>query len=443
MEYAIIGAGPMGLACARKLQKYNIDYIGFELHSSVGGLWDINNPHSTMYETAHLISSKGMTEFSEFPMPAETAVYPRHDALCQYFQDYAEHFELNRHYEFSTRVIALEPEGEQWRVTTEKNGQRQSRCFDGVLIANGTLHNPSRLKLPGKFDGELFHACDYRSPELFKDKRVLVVGAGNSACDIAVDAVHHARSVDLSTRRGYYFLPKFIMGKPSDTLGGKIKLPRRIKQMVDGFLIRMIMGKPSQYGLPDPDYRMYESHPVINSLILHHLGHGDITPRQDIKTVNGKTITFNNGEQQDFDLILAATGYKLHFPFIDQKYLNWQGAAPALYLNAMHPEYDNLFVMGMVEATGLGWEGRAEQAEMIALYICQLAASKKSAKALQAKKKVEAGQRADGGFNYLPLDRMAYYVDKETYRSAVNDHIKKLQADLDRQPEIMTTAGAA
>src|SRR5690606_37911277 len=117
-------------------------------------------------------------------------------------------------------------------------------------------------------------------------------------------------------------------------------------------------------------YRMYESHPVINSLVLHHLGHGDIRPRRDISAVDGHSVTFTDGEQADYDLILTATGYKLHYPFIDRQHLNWQqGDAPRLYLNVFHPDYDNLFVMGMIEATGLGWEGRNEQAEMVALYI--------------------------------------------------------------------------
>lgn len=132
------------------------------------------------------------------------------------------------------------------------------------------------------------HSCDYRDAAVFDGKRVLIVGCGNSACDIAVDAVHRAASVDLSVRRGYYFLPKFIGGKPTDSIGGKLKLPRGLKQRLDARLIRLIVGKPSDYGLPEPSYRMYESHPVINSLVLHHLGHGDITPTA---TLSGWWVT--------------------------------------------------------------------------------------------------------------------------------------------------------
>ncbi|MED5390032.1 MAG: NAD(P)-binding domain-containing protein [Pseudomonadota bacterium] len=426
--YAVIGAGPMGLATARNLDKYDIPFVGFDLNTDVGGLWDIDNPHSTMYQSAHLISSRGMTEFREFPMPDGVATYPHHSEMKRYFQSYARHFDLYRHYEFATRVVRVEREGEGWQVTTECEGETRRRDFEGVLIANGTLHTPNLLSLPGKFEGELMHSCEYREPSVFDGKRVLIVGCGNSACDIAVDAVHRATQVDLSVRRGYYFLPKFIGGRPTDSIGGKITLPRALKQRLDAMLVRLIVGKPSDYGLPDPAYKMYESHPVINSLVLHHLGHGDITPHGDIVGVVGKTVTFADGQSRVYDLILMATGYKLDYPFIDPSELNWHNSdAPQLYLNVFHPQYRNLFMMGMVEAAGLGWEGRNEQAEMVALYIKARQNRHPQARKLERKASAEAGQTLDGGFDYLKLERMAYYVHKDSYRKAVNAHITDLK----------------
>lgn len=434
--YAVIGAGPMGLAAARNLNRLGIAFTGFEQHSDVGGLWDIDNPHSTMYETAHLISSKTTTEFAEFPMPASVAAYPRHTEMRSYFRDYARHFDLYRHYEFSTRVLAVEPDGGGWRVTTEAGGERRTRRFDGVLIANGTLHHPNMPALPGDFAGTLMHASAYRSPSQFAGKRVLVVGCGNSGADIAVDAVHHARSVDISVRRGYYFIPKFIFGRPTDTLGGKVKLPRRVKQVLDAALVRAVMGKPSQYGLPDPDYRMYESHPVMNSLILHHIGQGDIRPRGDIARLDGDGVAFADGSRGEYDVILLATGYKLDYPFIDRAELNWpaDAGAPQLYLNVFHPRHDTLFMMGMVEAAGLGWEGRNEQAELVALFIRGLAEGVPAAARLKEMKAALAGQREDGGYSYLRLERMAYYVHKDTYRSAVAGHAGALRKEIAATP---------
>lgn len=430
--YAIIGAGPMGLCTARQLKKQGIGFVGFELHSDVGGLWDIDNPHSTMYQSAHLISSKGTTEFSEFPMRAEVAPYPHHSEMRRYFRDYARQFRLYDHYQFDTRVVQLQRLDQGWKLISERNGEQREWRFDGVLIANGTLHTPNLPQLPGDFAGELLHASAYKSPDLFADKRVLVVGCGNSACDIAVDAVHRAASVDLSVRRGYHFLPKFILGRPTDTFGAAIKLPRRLKQWVDGLLVRVLVGKPSQYGLPDPDYLLYESHPVMNSLVLHHIGHGDIRPRGDVTAVNGQRVTFANGEQAGYDLILMATGYKLDYPFIARSELNWpeDAGAPRLYLNVFHPEHDDLFMLGMVEASGLGWQGRDEQAELVALYIRQLQAGSPAALALRQTIREQAGQRLDGGYQYLELERMAYYVHKDSYRKRIASHTTALRREL-------------
>jgi cation diffusion facilitator CzcD-associated flavoprotein CzcO len=276
------------------------------------------------------------------------------------------------------------------------------------------------------------HAAEYKAPAVLAGQRVLIVGCGNSGADIAVDAVHQARSVDLSVRRGYYFLPKFIMGRPTDTLGGAIRLPRALKQRLDALLVRVVMGRPSDYGLPDPDYRMYESHPVINSLVLHHLGQGDITPRPEIAAISGHTVTFRDGRQGEYDLILLATGYQLHFPFIDRSHLNWApgSSAPSLYLNAFHPTDDTLVVMGMLEAAGLGWEGRNQQAALVALYLRQLAAGAASARAFQARKRHGTDPSVRGGYRYLAVDRMGYYVHKASYQRIVSRHITSLRRDL-------------
>lgn len=422
-QIALIGAGPSGLAGARNLQKLGIPFQGFEAWTDVGGLWNIENPRSTVYESAHLISSKRMTEFSEFPMADSVADYPSHRELLAYFRAFANHFDLKRHFHFGVRVLQVEPLSEAadslWRVTwRDAAGDTQSADFKGVVIANGTLAEPNMPTFEGQFDGELKHTSAYKSAEQFKGKRVLIVGAGNSGCDIAVDAVHHAHSVDISVRRGYYFVPKYVFGKPADSLGGKVTLPPWLKQKVDGTILKWFTGDPVRFGFPKPAYKMYESHPVVNSLILYHIGHGDVGVRADIARLDGHTVHFKDGSARDYDLILAATGYKLHYPFLDRAHLNWQGMAPSLYLNIFAPRHDRLAVLGMVEASGLGWQGRYEQAELVARYLKALDSGSPKAAALKAAK---AGPPPDlsGGYKYLQLERMAYYVNKDAYRQAV------------------------
>lgn len=425
--YLVIGAGPMGLCTVRRLAEQNLPVLGIEIHADVGGLWDINNPTSTMYESAHLISSKKMTEFAGFPMGDDVATYPRHDEMAKYLRDYAREYGLYDLYRFNTRVDKVEPDRDGWQVTVTSNGLTEVIDCAGVLLANGTLHEPRHGDFKGHFDGDIIHSSEYRSADVFAGKRVLIIGCGNSACDIAVDAVHRARSVDMVVRRGYYFLPKFVAGVPTDTLGGKIRLPNRLKQMVDGTLVRLISGKPSSFGLPDPDYKMYESHPVVNSLFLHHIGHGDIKVRPAIERLTSTGAEFHDGKKADYDLILEATGYELHYPFIDEKYLNWRGDAPALYLNVFTPHFDNLFVMGMVEASGLGWQGRDDQAQLVAKFIRAREDGSPAADKLMQKVRNEAGQRVDGGLNYLKLARMAYYVHKADYLAAMASERKALE----------------
>lgn len=427
--YALIGAGPMGLAMAKVLMEQGLEFQGFELHSDVGGLWDIEAPRSTMYETAHLISSKTMTEFTDFPMRDEVAEYPSHREMRRYFHDFAMHFDLYRHFLFNCEVLSAKPlggDGDGWELTWRNgDGQKHSGVFAGVLIANGTLSEPNLPAFKGTFDGEMIHSAQYRDPRQFADKRVLIVGAGNSGCDIAVDAIHHGTSCDMSLRRGYYFVPKYVFGKPADTLGGMIRLPMWLKRRIDGMILRWFVGNPQKYGFPKPDYALYESHPVVNSLILFHAGHGDLRIRPDIDRIDGKTVHFADGTATDYDMILTATGYKLHYPFIDKTLLNWQGDAPHLFLNCMHPERNDLFVLGMVEASGLGWQGRHEQAEMVARYLTGLSAGTAAAQKLKSEK--SAGfERLTGGTDYLKLARMAYYVDKATYRKAVTGWIRDL-----------------
>lgn len=425
-RYAIIGAGPSGLSAAKELQERGIAWEGFELAEDVGGLWNMGNPRSTVYASAHLISSKKTTEFKDFPMPEETADYPRQDQLLSYFQDYAKHYGLYEHYNFSSEVQRVEPQSEGgWKLWVK--GEPEPRLYKGILVANGTLSEPNIPKFQGEFTGELIHSAQYKTADTFEGKRVLVVGAGNSGCDIAVDAVHRAASVDMSVRRGYYFVPKYLFGKPSDTVGGKIPLPRRLKQWVDAKILGWVAGDPVRFGFPKPDYKIYESHPVVNTLVLHHAGQGDIKIQGDIERFEGKTVHFKNGQKKDYDLILLATGYKLHYPFIDKELLNWQGYSPQLYLNIFHPQRNDLFILGLVEATGVGWEGRAEQARVVAAFLEGLAKEKNSAKAFSEEKK---GSNPDmtGGYKYLALARMSYYVHKETYRKIIQQKIAALSS---------------
>lgn len=425
--YAVIGAGPSGLAAARALQKRGIGVDGYEASHDVGGLWDISNPRSTMYESAHLISSRTTTEFADFPMRT-TVDYPGHRVLHEYFRDYTEHFDLRPLFQFDTRVTRLEPRDGGWDLTALGPDGEQTRWYAGVVLANGTLAEPNIPSFPGTFTGELLHTSAYKSASQLTGKRVLLIGAGNSGCDIAVDAVHHAVSIDMSVRRGYYFVPRYLFGKPSDTLNQGKPLPARIKQALDSRVLRAFTGDPVRFGFPKPDYRIYESHPIVNTLILNHLGQGDLRIRKDVERFDGDTVHFRDGTSGEYDLVLLATGYTLDYPFVDRAHLQWQGAAPRLFLNMFPAAFNGLYVMGMIEASGIGWQGRYEQADLLAAYLDAVERDPASAQRFRARVTGVPWPDLTGGYRYLGLDRMAYYVNKDAYRGAVRREKQDLEA---------------
>ncbi|MET0673449.1 MAG: NAD(P)/FAD-dependent oxidoreductase [Microbacterium pygmaeum] len=427
-RYAVIGAGPSGLSAARALQKAGILFDGYEASRGVGGLWDIENPRSTMYESAHLISSRTTTEFTEFPMDT-TADYPSHRTLIRYFRDFADHFGLTEHFRFETKVTALTPTvGGGWMLRADGPDGPMERAYAGVILANGTLAEPNIPQFRGEFTGELLHTSAYKSAEQLTGRRVLIIGAGNSGCDIAVDAVHHAASIDLSVRRGYYFVPRYLFGRPSDTLNQGRPLPARIKQFIDTRVLQAFTGDPVRFGFPKPDYRIYESHPIVNTLVLNHLGQGDITMRPDIDRFDGRTVHFRDGSSADFDLVLLATGYTLDYPFVERGALNWRGFSPSLYLNVFPPSFNGLYVMGMIEASGIGWQGRYEQGELIAQYLSASADRPDVAAAFRRRVQQQPWPDLTGGYHYLGLERMSYYVNKDAYRREVREATEAMRS---------------
>ncbi|MGH7452657.1 MAG: flavin-containing monooxygenase, partial [bacterium] len=210
--------------------------------------------------------------------------------------------------------------------------------------------DPKYPNYPGRFGGLTLHSAQYKTPAVRRDKRVLVVGAGNSGCDIAVEAAQNAVQTFHSTRRGYYYVPKYFFGKPADQIGEvslKLRVPLPIRRAINTLLLKMVAGTPEKFGLPKPDHKLFETHPIVNLQMLYYAGHGDIIPKPDVAELRRDHVRFKDGSEERVEVIIYATGYNIVFPFMDKKYLNWKSNRPHLYLNIFHPEYDNLFVAGL------------------------------------------------------------------------------------------------
>ncbi len=371
MTYLVIGAGPAGLAAIRSLKEAGLPVEAAERNADVGGQWLYGAQSSAVYASTHLISSKTTTAFADFPMPEEWPAYPSRIQIEQYFKNFAKHFDLYPLIRFNDGVAKLARNAAGWRATFDKG---ETRDYAGVVIANGHLSDPLLPKISGNFSGTFMHAKEYRSPEIFEGKRALICGMGNTGCDIVVDAIHRAKSVLWSVRGGNHFVPKFVAGKPADERNHKAKivLPKWLRSRLHEPVARLLAGPPERFGLPKPMHRLYDRTPIVNSLVLLHLGQGDVALRKPVKSFDGGTVIFEDGRRDDVDIVVSATGYKITFPFLDDLApLNWQSGfgAPRLYMNVFPPEDNGLFVAGLLEGAGVGWPGRALQTDLIAAYL--------------------------------------------------------------------------
>lgn len=369
MTFLVIGAGPSGLAAVKAFRQSGLPVEAVDRQPDIGGQWLYGGEASAVYASTHLISSKGPTAYEDFPMPAAWPAYPHHAQALQYLRDYAAHFDLLPAIRCGLGVRLMTRAGPGWRVEFDDGTARDYR---GVVIANGHLTEPAMPAIPGRFDGQVMHAKAYRTPDLFAGKRVLVVGMGNTGCDIVVDAVHHARSVLWSVRGGNHFVPKFLAGRPADEGGRRglaSRLPRRWRGRIHGAVLGFVVGRPEQFGLPRPAHGLYDRTPIVNSLVLQHLGQGDVAVRGPIREFDGAEVVFADGRRDAVDLVLFATGYRATFPFVAPGPLNEVDGVPHLHLNIFPPEDNGLYVAGLIEGAGIGWGGRALQAELIAAYL--------------------------------------------------------------------------
>ncbi|MGW0930502.1 flavin-containing monooxygenase [Streptomyces sp. NPDC002644] len=353
---AVVGAGAAGLTAVKELTEAGLEVVAFERRERPGGLWvrDPRGGASPAYASLHLNTSRRRTEFAAHPMPADWPDYPSADLVAGYLDDYARRFGLNEAIRFGVEVTRVErgQDGDGWLVTAEEDTER----FDAVVVANGHNWDP-RLPdpaYPGEFTGDQMHAHDYEVADVFAGRRVLVVGMGNSAVDIAVDASYRAEGpVLLSSRQGVYVIPKYLFGKPADATNGRLsKLPWRLRQRISRTALRLATGRPEAYGLPKPARGLLESHPTVSDTLLHRLTHGEVAPRPGIEGFDGGEVVFTDGRRDTVDLIVWATGYRVTIPFLDERWLGPDPEELLLYHRVFHLEDPTLCFVGLMQSTG-------------------------------------------------------------------------------------------
>jgi cation diffusion facilitator CzcD-associated flavoprotein CzcO len=415
-HYCIVGAGPSGLAAARAFAEAGIPFEMFDRHPDVGGIWDLDLARTPMYESAHFISSRTLSGFEGFPMPDHYPDYPGWRLVRDYIRAFADRHALRGHITFGTAVEAIAPApDDRWDVRLATG---ETRRYRGVVVGVGHQWDPVLPAYPGTWEGEAYHTFDYRSPRELAGKRVLVVGGGNSGCDIACDAATHAERAFISMRRGYRFLPKHLFGKPVDVFfRGGPQPPAWLAQPILALLLRLVIGDLTRYGLQAPDHRVLATHPIVNSQLLHHLAHGDVTPKRDVAELRGRRVRFTDGSEEEVDLILWATGYRATIPALDARVLDARdgGGAPELVANLLARRFPTLFVIGHFETDGGAYPVVSRQAALAAAVV---RAREGGGAARERAERLRTGPAPDlsGGIHHLATPRHAFYVQFDAYQ---------------------------
>ena len=406
-----------GLTAIKALREHGFAVDCFEQQDDVGGTWYYGSPHSPMYDSATMISSKRMTEFLDFRMPRDYPHYPNHRQVLAYMRDYARTFDLVREIHFNKRVDSVarggSNEAADWHVQIAD--EPSPRDYDAVIVASGHHSQPRRPELGDEFTGQVIHSREYRHPDLFVGKNVLVIGAGNSGCDIAAELGRHAGRTWISLRRGYHFFPKFLCGAPLDRCGqtmSRFRLPWFVHRAISAVLLRVAVGPLKHYGLPAPDHRLFESHPIVNTQLLQELGHGRVHVKPAIARVAADRVEFVDGTCEPIDVIICATGFHLSWPFLATGVVDVE----ELDLLTFEPHHDGLCFVGLVQPNGGLWALADMQARLIAKYL--LAQHQNPAAAAQLDRAIRRIPRRalSGGLHYVDSPRHALEVEYFAFR---------------------------
>jgi cation diffusion facilitator CzcD-associated flavoprotein CzcO len=232
----------------------------------------------------------------------------------------------------------------------------ETRSYDAVCVANGHHWDPRfpEPAFPGAetFTGEQMHSHSYTDESQLVGKRVVVLGMGNSAMDIAVDASYHARETYLAARRGAHVVPKYIFGRPYDQFAGAERIPAWMRWPLARAMFKTYTGAMTRYGLQAPDHKFAQAHPTMSSRILDRLAHGAVTPKPNIDRLDCDRVYFTDGSHVEADLVIYCTGYKITFPFFDEELFSAKDNQVSLYKHMVQPDIPGLYFVGLIQPLG-------------------------------------------------------------------------------------------
>ncbi|CAM5160866.1 unnamed protein product [Natator depressus] len=371
---AVIGAGASGLTALKCCLDEGLQPTCFERSEDIGGLWRFQECDTdwkaSIYKSVTINTSKEMMGYSDFPIPEDYPNYMHNSKVMDYFRMYAEHFDLLRYIRFQTSVLSVRKCSDfsttgQWDVITETVGKQNSAIFDAILVCTGHHIDPY-LPLecfPGveKFKGKIMHSREYKYPEEFRDKRIVVVGLGNSGVDISLDLSHTTKQVFLSTRTGAWVVNRVSdNGFPLDVVHFT-----RFKNLLRHIIPLYLMNRWGEnklnarfnhenYGLK-PQFRFLSKYPIVGDDLPNAIVSGRVLMKPNVKEFTDTAVIFEDGSREEnIDIVLFATGYNFSFPFLEENILKVNNNRVPLYKFVFPPrlEKPTLAIIGLLQPLG-------------------------------------------------------------------------------------------
>nr|WP_320166350.1 NAD(P)-binding domain-containing protein [uncultured Methylophaga sp.] len=381
LKVCVVGAGVAGLSIAKQLQTKGIDFDCYDERDEVGGIWSYSESKERTSAWARLNQNtpKGRYQFSDFPMPDDYPDYPNRSQVRTYLESYAKHFGFLEKIQLNTSIVsATKSDSGGWIVETSSNTIKK---YDHLVVANGH-HNKANYPefyYRDSFTGKSIHSGQYRRREEFSDKKVLVVGIGNSGSQIAVDVSHAAEQTYISTRRGVYILPHYLGGLRFDKLFGFVEwwwlhkiLPWPFLHQISTLGYRWFLARNENFGLPKPDHRIFESLPTLSENFFNRIGDGRLKVKPAVTKINGNTVFFEDGTQEYVDDIIYSTGFILSFPFLDleKSDLQMRDNVVPLFKRIFSSKDPSISFIGLFQAVTFGFLHIMEkQSEVVAEYL--------------------------------------------------------------------------
>ncbi|KAG0416612.1 hypothetical protein HPB47_006272 [Ixodes persulcatus] len=337
----VIGAGASGLAAVKACLEEGVDVVCIEKTSDVGGLWtyrekNVDGVASIMYSTT-TNTSKDLSAFSDFPPPPDFPNYMHNSLVARYLHSYADAFGLKRHVRCSHVVLRLSPASDHeqtgcWDALIQDvaSGKSWTESFDAAMVCTGYDVAPVLPSFPGlldRFRGRVLHTRDYKRPAGFEGKRVLVVGLGNSGADVAVELSAVADSVYVSTRRGCWTIPRVgPRGEPFDTVNLRRVWNWLFHLLPFGLVCHVSENEANArfdhaaYNLA-ARHRIHEQHATISDLLPSKILNGTVVVKGNVLSFTEDAVLLEDDPTRavPVDVVVLATGYGAHFPFIDSK----------------------------------------------------------------------------------------------------------------------------